>query len=166
MKTAHGRIFHNVKENRHLNIHTSRQYFSCSFFLRKKKKKENLPHQGETREGPRGARAPGRSGPFIWSHGKDQALTDSDTCCWEICSPSVSRGLFLDGSTGRPLFPFAPTAKVFWDSWHSGGNNVLFMISLKSGRLPGGYLIELPPGLATPVLTCSSTFCCATFSLC
>lgn len=69
--------------------------------------------------GQRGAPAPGRAGPFIYSHGEDQPLTDSDTCYWEICSPSVSCRLFLGSSTGRPLFSPALTAKVFWGSWHT-----------------------------------------------
>lgn len=45
-----------------------------------------------------GVPAPGRAGPFIYSHGEDQALTGSDTCYWQICSPSVNyRLLFFSG---------------------------------------------------------------------
>lgn len=85
-------------------------YLSCSFYRRK------LLRAGETWGG---APAPGRAGPFIYSHAEDQALTGSDTCDLEICSPSVSYRLFLESSTGKLLFSSALTAKVFWDSWHT-----------------------------------------------
>lgn len=85
-------------------------YLSCSFYRRK------FLREGETWGG---APAPGRVGPFIYSHAGDQVLTGSDTCDLEICSPSVSYRLFLESSTGKLLFPSALTAKVFWDSWRT-----------------------------------------------
>lgn len=51
---------------------------------------------------------------FTGSRGEEQVLTDSNTCYWKVCSPSVILGFTgLGGYCSVPVL----TAKVFLDSW-------------------------------------------------
>lgn len=56
---------------------------------------------------------PGQPEPFTGSRGEEQVLTDSNTCYWKVCSPSVILGFTgLGGYCSVPVL----TAKVFLDS--------------------------------------------------
>lgn len=90
--------------------------------------------QGVSWEGPRGAPTPGRAGPFIDSHGEDQALTDSNTCYLEICSPSVSYSFSLDWRTRRPLFPLSTDNQGIYGLLLHIENNMFFMLYLQGDK--------------------------------
>lgn len=55
---------------------------------------------------------PGQPEPFTGCRGEEQVLTDSSTCYWKVCSPSVILGFTGLGDYCSLL---VLTAKVFLD---------------------------------------------------